>query len=134
MKGLNKVTLIGNLGGVPQITNFENGGKKAEFTIATQDAYKEQGTGEWKEITDWHRCYATGKLAETIEKYLEKGMRIYLEGKLKTRSWDDAQKGKQYVTEVKVMDFMFLTGKKDDGMTATPTAKVSDKEDDDLPF
>lgn len=139
MNGLNKVQLIGNLGQEPNVINFENGGLKAEFSLATQDGYKDQA-GQWQTVTDWHRCYAVGKLAETIEKHVTKGMRIYVEGKLKTRSWNDPQKGTQYITEVRVTDFMFLSSKKEDNGQGYTTQEQpqnnanNGKEDDDLPF
>lgn len=107
MNGLNKVQLIGNLGQDPTITNFDNGGKKAEFSLATQDGYKD-ANGNWQNTTDWHRCYASGKLAETVEKYFKKGMRIYVEGKLKTRTWQDQQGKTKYITEIRVTNFIFL--------------------------
>jgi single-strand DNA-binding protein len=142
MNGLNKVQFIGNLGQDPNVMNFENGGSKAEFSIATQDGYKDQ-TGAWQTVTDWHRCYATGKLAETVAQYFNKGMRVFIEGKLKTRSWKNDAGATQYITEVRVTDFMFLSSKNDNAgggqATTSQTQKSqtdlpSQKEDDDLPF
>lgn len=140
MDGLNKVQFIGNLGQDPNVVTFDNGGKKADFSIATQDGYKDQN-GQWQKVTDWHRCYAGGKLAETIEKYFTKGMRVFVEGKLKTRSWQDQQGNTRYVTEVRVTDFMFLSSKRDDagaGQSYTQPQNQqtveNEKDDDDLPF
>lgn len=139
MNGLNKVQFIGNLGGDPNVMNFENGGSKAAFTIATQDGYKDQA-GQWQTVTDWHRVYATGKTAETVAKYFNKGMRVYVEGKLKTRSYQDKDGNTKYVTEVRMTDFMFLSSKGDTGAQtqqqpqAQTQAPLEQKDDDDLPF
>lgn len=138
MKGLNRVEFVGHLGQAPVITKFENGGKKAEFSLATSDGYKDND-GNWQDSTDWHNCFATGKLAEVIENYFQKGTKVYLEGKLKHRTYDDKDGIKRYVTEVRVTDFMFLTTKQKldevryleqaDGDTSK-----SGSDDDDLPF
>lgn len=134
MNGLNKVQFIGNLGQDPNIVAFENGGKKAEFSIATQDGYKD-ANGNWQKTTDWHRCYASGKLADTMEKYFTKGMRVYVDGKLKTRSWQDQQGNTKYITEVRVTDFMFLNSKGESVQGQTqPEILTQETKDEDLPF
>jgi len=96
MAGLNKVILIGNLGKDPDIMTFENGVKKASYSIATTESYKDK-EGNWVDQTEWHNIVAWRWLAE---RNLVKGDQVYIEGKLKTRSWDDAEGKKHYITEV----------------------------------
>jgi len=139
MNGLNIVQFIGNLGQDPTVVTFENGGTKAEFSIATQDGYKAQD-GTWVKTTDWHNCYATGKTAETVAKYFKKGMRVYVEGKLKTRKWQDKDNNTRYKTEVRIYDFIFLNNKEQaetenqTDLKDTGDFHNSNKADDDLPF
>lgn len=98
MSGINKVILIGNVGKNPETKTFENGTKKVNFTLATTEFYKDKD-GTRKELTEWHNLVCWRALADFAEKYLTKGRKIYVEGKLHTRSWDD-DKGKHYITEV----------------------------------
>ena len=98
MSGINKVILIGNVGKNPETKTFENGTKKVNFTLATTEFYKDKD-GTRKELTEWHNLVCWRALADSAEKYLTKGRKIYVEGKLHTRSWDD-DKGKHYITEV----------------------------------
>ena len=98
MSGINKVILIGNMGKNPETKTFENGSKKVNFTLATTEVYKDKD-GTRKELTEWHNVVCWRALADFAEKYLAKGRKIYVEGKLHTRTWDD-DKGKHYMTEV----------------------------------
>lgn len=98
MSGINKVILIGNVGKNPETKTFENGTKKVSFTLATTEFYKDKD-GTRKELTEWHNLVCWRALADFAEKYLTKGRKIYVEGKLHTRSWDD-DKGKHYITEI----------------------------------
>ena len=98
MSGINKVILIGNMGKNPETKTFENGSKKVGFTLATTEFYKDKD-GTRKELTEWHNVVCWRALADFAEKYLAKGRKIYVEGKLHTRTWDD-DKGKHYMTEV----------------------------------
>jgi single-strand DNA-binding protein len=88
MSGVNKVILVGRLGKEPEVRNLENGVSVANFTVATSEVYRDKTTGEKKEITDWHNVVLWRGLAEVAQKYLHKGDLIYIEGKLKTRSWE----------------------------------------------
>jgi len=106
----NKVQLIGNLGNNPEIITLENGSKLAKFSIATNESYK-NAAGEKITNTDWHNLVAWNKTAEIIEKYLEKGKKIAIEGKLTTRSYDDKEGNKKYITEVVVNELLMLEGK-----------------------
>ena len=103
----NKVQLIGHVGQEPEIKTFDGGKKVANITIATNDSYTND-KGEKVEQTEWHRVTAWGKLAELIEKYVEKGKEIAIEGKLTHRSYDDKDGVKRYVTEVVANDVLLL--------------------------
>jgi len=106
----NKVQLIGHLGNNPEIISLDNGKKLAKFSIATNESYK-NAAGEKITNTDWHNLVAWNKTAEIVEKYLEKGKEIAIEGKLTTRSYDDKDGNKKYITEVVVNELLMLGGK-----------------------
>ena len=103
----NKVQLIGNLGNNPEIITLESGKKLAKFSIATNENYK-NAQGEKVTNTEWHNLVAWGKTAEIAENYLEKGKEIAIEGKLTTRSFDDKEGNKRYITEVVVSELLLL--------------------------
>ncbi len=109
---VNKVILIGNLGKDPEVKRFENGAVIASFSIATSESYVDKQSGEKKEITDWHDVVLWRGLAEVAEKYLHKGTKIYVEGKLKKRSWQDKEGNTRYSTEV-VGDEMTILSKQE---------------------
>jgi single-strand DNA-binding protein len=99
MSGVNKVILVGRLGKDPEVRNLENGATVANFTIATSESYKDKTTGEKKEITEWHNIVLWRGLAEISQKYLHKGDMVYIEGKLRTRSWEK-EGVTRYTTEI----------------------------------
>ncbi|APS37892.1 MULTISPECIES: single-stranded DNA-binding protein [Salegentibacter] len=105
----NKVQLIGNVGREPEIENLESGKKLAKFSVATNESYK-NGNGERITDTQWHNIVAWGKTAELVEKYINKGKEVGIEGKLTNRSWDDKDGNKRYITEV-VCNELLLMGK-----------------------
>lgn len=107
----NKVQLIGNLGNTPEVINLESGKKLAKFSIATNETYK-NAKGEQIKDTQWHNVVAWGKTADIIEKYLEKGNEVAIEGKLVNRSYDDKEGNKRYVTEIIANELLMLGGKK----------------------
>ena len=107
---VNKVILIGNLGKDPEVRRLENGALLASFSIATSESYIDKQSGDKKEITDWHDIVLWRGLAEVAEKYLVKGTKIYVEGKLKKRSWQDKEGLTRYSTEV-VGDEMTILSK-----------------------
>jgi single-strand DNA-binding protein len=109
MAGINKVILIGNVGKDPEIRNLENGVKVANFPLATTEVYKKDGNR--MEQTEWHSIVLWRGLAEVAEKIVRKGSQIYIEGKLRTRSWEDKDKVKRYSTEV-VVDVLTMLGSK----------------------
>ena len=147
-RGVNKVILVGNLGNDPEIRHMPNGDAVANFSIATSEVWKDKNTGEQQERTEWTRCVAFRRQAEIVEQYVKKGSRLYVEGRLQTRSWD--QDGvKRYATEIVVNEFQMLDGRNSQQAPAsgqssqapaapaqsgqTPPANF-DNFDDDIPF
>lgn len=128
---LNKVILIGNLGADPELKQLDGGTSIANFSIATSESYKNK-QGEKVTNSEWHKCVCYGKSAEIIDQYTSKGDKLYIEGSIHTRSWDDNEGNKKYITEVKVRDFKFLSTKGTQGSSSAP--EVPQDEDDDLPF
>ena len=108
----NHVQLIGNVGQEPIITNLESGKKVARFSIATNEYYKD-AKGEKQTETNWHTVVAWGKTAEIIEKYVVKGKEVGVTGKLKSRSYDDKEGAKRYVTEIEANEILLLGSKND---------------------
>ena len=142
MSSLNRIQLIGRLGQDPEIQRFESGAMKAKFSVATNYSYSTPD-GQKIEETEWHNVVMWYKLAETAEKYLKKGRQVYIEGKLKTRSWDDAETGaKKYITEIEVRDFSGLAmldsrnSEYQGGQVGEVSVAVNAdiQESDDLPF
>ncbi len=99
-RGINKVIIVGNLGQVPDKRFMPNGEAVVNFTVATSETWKDKQTGEQKEKTEWHRIVIYGRLAEIADQYLAKGSKVYLEGRLQTRKWQNQQGADQYTTEV----------------------------------
>ena len=113
MSGVNKVILVGRLGKDPEVRNLDNGAAVANFTLATSESYKDKTTGEKKEITEWHNVVLWRGLAEISQRYLHKGDMVYIEGKLRTRSWEK-EGVTRYTTEV-VADNMTMLSTKGSG-------------------
>jgi single-strand DNA-binding protein len=118
MSGVNKVILVGRLGKDPEVRNLENGASVARFTMATSETYKDKTTGERKELTEWHNVVLWRGLADIASKYLHKGDQVYIEGKLRTRSYDK-DGVTRYTTEV-VGDDLTLLGSKQTGQSSSP--------------
>jgi single-strand DNA-binding protein len=139
MSTVNKVILIGHLGDEVKMHHFEGGGCIGRFPLATNESYTNKQTNEKVTNVDWHNIVVKNKQAEICEKYLSKGDKVYVEGRLKTRKWQDQQGQDRYSTEVHVREFTFLTTKGQSGQTAapqqsTPAPTTSNDEPDDLPF
>jgi single-strand DNA-binding protein len=114
-KSVNKVILLGNVGKDPDIRVLPSGQPVANFSIATSERFKDQ-QGNWQDRTEWHNMTAYGKLAEIVRDYVKKGNKLYAEGRLTTRSWDDKESGKKvYRTEIVVGDISLLSGRGEDG-------------------
>ncbi|GLX83081.1 single-stranded DNA-binding protein [Thalassotalea eurytherma] len=107
-RGINKVIIVGNLGQDPEVRFMPNGGAVANFTVATSETWKDKQTGEQKEKTEWHRIVIYQRLAEIAGEYLKKGSKVYLEGRLQTRKWQNQQGQDQYTTEIVVNDMQML--------------------------
>ena len=149
MAGVNKVILIGNLGADPEVRHLQNGAAVANFRIATSETYKDKTTGEKREQTEWHSIVAWRGLAEITEKYVRKGSKVYIEGKLRTRKWQDKDGVERYTTEIHADEMNMLDRASGDnsgagasrpsanaqqGAPATASVGASGDDVDDLPF
>jgi single-strand DNA-binding protein len=111
-KGINKVILIGNLGRDPEVRYMPSGAAVANLALATSDTWRDKQTGEQQERTEWHNLVFYGRLAEITGEYLKKGSKIYVEGRLQTRKWQDKNTGgDRYTTEIVVNDMQMLDGR-----------------------
>ncbi|MDA0177710.1 MULTISPECIES: single-stranded DNA-binding protein [Mesoflavibacter] len=143
---LNKVMLIGHLGDEVKMHYFEGGGCVGRFPLATNETYTNKQTNERVTNTEWHNIVVRNKAAEICEKYLTKGDKVYVEGRIKTRKWQDETGNDRYSTEIQVTDFTFLSTKKESETNAanaqnktvstnpTPQQTQQPEVDDDLPF
>jgi single-strand DNA-binding protein len=137
MASVNKVILIGHLGADPEISTTQGGTSLAKFRIATTETWKDRGTGERQERTEWHSIVAWDKLAQICGEYLHKGKMVYVEGTLQTRSWDDQNGQKRYKTEIKANNVLMLSPRVEGAgrELAQPVAPAGvPDEDDDVPF
>ena len=100
MAGINKAIIVGNLGNDPEVRYSNNGAAIANITVATSDSWKDKNTGERQERTEWHRIVMFNRLGEIAGEYLKKGSKVYIEGKLQTRKWQDQQGQDRYTTEI----------------------------------
>lgn len=107
-RGVNKVILIGNLGQDPEVRYMPNGGAVCNITVATSETWKDKNTGENQERTEWHRVVMFRRLAEIAGEYLKKGSKVYLEGRLQTRKWQDQQGQDRYTTEIVADEMQML--------------------------
>ena len=149
INSLNKATLIGRLGQKPELRYLPKTDRAvARFTLATNERYYNPNTNESNIRAEWHRIVVWGKLAEFCEKYLTQGKQIYLEGKIRTRSWQDREGNKRYTTEIEARNIILL-GKKEEGLEEEqypeslstdfpeeeqPEPKKEGEEDDEVPF
>ena len=108
MSSVNKALIIGNLGQDPEIKYTQSGSPVANLSVATSERWKDKNTGEQKEQTEWHRVVVFGRLAEIAEQYLKKGSKVFIEGKIQTRDWEDAEGNKKYTTEVVAREMTML--------------------------
>lgn len=148
-RGVNKVILIGNLGQDPEVRYLPNGGAVCNISVATSETWKDKNTGEQQERTEWHRVVMFRRLAEIAGEYLKKGSKVYLEGKLQTRKWQDQQGQDRYTTEVVADEMQMLDsrsgGSADFGGASTRSSAPASKPagqpapvdngfEDDIPF
>ena len=111
MASVNKVILVGNLGKDPEIRYMTNGEAVANVSIATSESWKDKASGEKKEITEWHRLVFYRKLAEIVGQYLKKGSTVYIEGRIRTRKWQDKEGQERNTTEIEVTEMQMLGGR-----------------------
>ena len=140
-RGINKVILVGNLGQDPETRNMPSGGAVTNISIATSEQWKDKQSGEQKERTEWHKVAFFGRLAEIAAEYLSKGSQVYVEGKLRTRKWQDREGSDRWTTEVIADELQMLGGpsqqteKRDKGNDMKPPQDVPDiNDDDEWPF
>lgn len=139
---LNKVMLIGHLGDDVKMHYFDNGGAIGRFPLATNETYTNKTTGERVTNTDWHNVVVRNKAAEICEKYLSKGDKIYVEGRIKTRKWTGEDGSDRYTTEINVDEFTFLSNKATDAPNTSTSTNISEPpsvqeappNEEDLPF
>jgi single-strand DNA-binding protein len=110
-RGVNKVTLIGNLGADPEVRATTSGSRVANVRVATAESWMDKNTGQRQERTEWHRVIFFGRLAEIVEQYLAKGSQVYIEGRLQTRKWQDQNGQDRYTTEIVANEMQMLGGR-----------------------
>lgn len=147
-RGINKVIVVGNLGQDPDTRYMPSGSAVTNITVATNESWKDKQTGEQKDRTEWHKVAMFGRLAEIAAEYLRKGSQVYIEGKLRTRKWQDQQGNDRYTTEIIADEMQMLGGRGGAGGSApmrndgpsqgapqSPPPQGSPEEfDDDIPF
>jgi single-strand DNA-binding protein len=145
-RGVNKVTLIGNLGNDPELRSTQSGSAVANITLATSESWRDKETQETKERVEWHRVIFFGRLAEVVNEYLRKGSQVYVEGRIQTRKWQDKDGNDRYTTEIVANEMQMLgsRGTNSDSSAGqqsastsqptSPSAVVNDPFDDDIPF
>ncbi|RLA35505.1 MAG: single-stranded DNA-binding protein [Gammaproteobacteria bacterium] len=146
-RGVNKVIIVGNLGGDPDTKYMPSGSAVTNLTVATNESWKDKQTGEQKDRTEWHKVAMFGRLAEIAAEYLRKGSQVYIEGKLRTRKWTDKQGNDRYSTEIVADEMQMLGGRGGGGAPAmggpppssappqgSPGPAGGDDFDDDIPF
>lgn len=137
MAGVNKVILIGNLGRDPELRYTPSGVPVATFTLATTEEWRDKNTGEKQEHTEWHRIVAWRRLGEICREYLHKGSKVYIEGKLRTRSWEDKNGNTRYTTEIVAQTLQILSppekGVPEEITESIPPEETLEPEED-IPF
>jgi single-strand DNA-binding protein len=119
----NKVILLGNLGQQPELKHFKNGTCVSNVSLATSNSWKDKNSGEKKEITEWHKLVFSGKSAEVLAQYCRKGSKLFVEGRLQTRKWQNQSGVEQYTTEIRVLDFQMLDSKQSVSQSANTQEK-----------
>jgi single-strand DNA-binding protein len=145
-RGINKVILVGNLGADPETRYMPSGSAVTNLSVATSESWKDKQTGEQKERTEWHKVAMFNRLAEVAAEYLRKGSQVYIEGKLRTRKWQDRDGNDRWTTEIIADEMQMLGGRgggggsapmgsgQDSGPPSSPPQTGPDDFDDDIPF
>ena len=138
MAGINKVIIVGNLGNDPDVRTMPNGEAVANITVATSESWNDKNTGERREVTEWHRIVFYRRQAEVAGEYLRKGSKVYVEGRLKTRKWQDQNGQDRYTTEIQGDVLQMLDSRQQDKSSNSSKPKKpeesADNFDDDIPF
>jgi len=142
-RGINKVILVGNLGADPETRYMPSGSAVTNLSIATSEQWKDKQSGEQKERTEWHKVAMFNRLAEIAAEYLRKGSQVYIEGKLRTRKWQDRDGNDRWTTEIIADEMQMLGGRggggsapmsSGSGSSSAPPQPPADEFDDDIPF
>ena len=144
-RGINKVIIVGNLGGDPETRYMPSGSAVTNLTVATNESWKDKQTGEQKDRTEWHKVAMFNRLAEVAAEYLRKGSQVYIEGKLRTRKWQDKNGQDRWTTEIIADEMQMLGGRggggsapmsspSESGSSSAPPQPAPDDFDDDIPF
>jgi single-strand DNA-binding protein len=146
-RGINKVIIVGNLGNDPETRYMPSGSAVTNITVATNESWKDKATGEQKDRTEWHKVAMFNRLAEVAAEYLRKGSQVYIEGKLRTRKWQDKNGQDRWTTEIVADEMQMLGGRggagggsapmssgQDSGPPSAPPQAGPDDFDDDIPF
>jgi len=147
-RGINKVIIVGNLGSDPETRYMPSGSAVTNLTVATNESWKDKATGEQKDRTEWHKVAMFNRLAEIAAEYLRKGSQVYIEGKLRTRKWQDKNGQDRWTTEIVADEMQMLGGRggaggggsasmgsgQDSGPSSAPPQAGPDDFDDDIPF
>ena len=134
-RGINKVIIIGNLGQDPETRHTAGGSAVTNLSVATSETWKDKQTGEKKEQTEWHRVVMFARLAEIAGEYLRKGSKVYIEGRLQTRKWQDRDGQDRYTTEIVANDLQMLDTKGEHSIRrAEPPPRDDASIEDDIPF
>jgi single-strand DNA-binding protein len=145
-RGINKVILVGNLGADPETRYMPSGSAVTNLSVATSESWKDKQTGEQKERTEWHKVAMFNRLAEIAAEYLRKGSQVYIEGKLRTRKWQDRDGNDRWTTEIVADEMQMLGGRgggggsapmssgQDSGPPSSPPQTGPEDFDDDIPF
>jgi single-strand DNA-binding protein len=151
-RGINKVTLIGNLGNDPEVRYGKNGNAIANISLATAESWRDKDSGEQQERTEWHRVVFFGRLAEIVSEYLHKGSQVYVEGRLQTNKWQDKEGNDRYTTQIVANEMQMLGGRggstnnqepavekstdasSEQNKQSSPNQSSTDDFDEDIPF
>ncbi|AWX14701.1 single-stranded DNA-binding protein [Mergibacter septicus] len=132
MAGINKAIIVGNLGNEPELRSFPNGDSVAVINVATSDRWQDKQTGEWREVTEWHRIVFYRRLAEIVGEYLHKGSKVYVEGKFKTRKWKDENGQERQTKEIQGEILQMLDTKPQNSKTQNLSNNIQQYNDDDM--
>lgn len=124
MAGINKAIIVGNLGQDPEIRTMQNGDQVATLSVATSESWTDKQTGERRELTEWHRIVLYRRLAEIAGQYLKKGSKVYIEGRIRTRKWQDQHGVERYTTEIQG-DSLQMLDSRQEGQNAQPTTQAN---------